>query len=228
MRMFSSSAVTVLLALAGVSPLVAQVAAEAVWQLRPGDAVRVQIGDEQSLIGPLPTSRERLTILQPEQLQTSGRLFTVTEEGVALFPLIGAVRVAGRPFTEVRREIEEAYQAKLVGTAVLVTPVVRIAVLGEVRQPGLLPVDPTFTVADVLAAAGGITPLGNPSRITLSGDRGSIRFSLTDNGEVLAQPLRPGDQIVVPRRGWVRENLNVLIGAGASVLAAAVTTLLLQ
>jgi hypothetical protein len=70
--------------------------------------------------------------------------------------------------------------------------------------------------------------LGNPSRITLSGDRGSIRFSLTDNGEVLAQPLRPGDQIVVPRRGWVRENLNVLIGAGASVLAAAVTTLLLQ
>lgn len=228
MRMHSSRLLSVLLAWAVVSPVAAQTSTAEVWRLRAGDGVRIQIGDEQVLLGPIATAQGRFTSLQPEQVQTAGHLYTVTDEGLALLPLIGAVRVAARPFSEVRREILEAYRSKLVGTSVLVTPVVRIAVLGEVRQPGLLPVDPTYTVADVLAAAGGITPLGNPSRITLTGDRGSIRFSLTDDGAVLAQSLRPGDQIVVPRRGWVRENLNVLIGAGASVLAAAVTTLILQ
>ena len=227
MRLSSLLAIP-LLALAGAAPVVAQTSDAEAWRLRPGDAVRVQVASDEGLVPQGLPGRDLLAPLMPAQMQTAGRLYTVTEEGLALFPLIGAVRVAGRPFPEVREEIVAAYGSQLVGTPVLVTPVVRIAVLGEVRQPGLLPVDPTFTVADLLAAAGGITPLGNEDRITLAGERGSIRFSLTDDGGVLSRPLRPGDQIVVPRRGWVRENLNVLIGAGASVLAAAVTTLLLQ
>lgn len=229
MSLLSIKTKAVVLLLAGVSPGLSQADTDEVWRLRPGDAVRVQVADEQALSAQQSWSgRDPLMPLMPAQMQTAGRLFAVTEEGLALLPLIGAIRVAGRPFPEVREEILQAYRGKLVGIPVLVTPVIRIAVLGEVRQPGLLPVDPTFTVADLLAAAGGITPLGNESRITLVGDRGSVRFSLTDDGGVLARPLRPGDQIVVPRRGWVRENLNVLIGAGASVLAAAITTLLLQ
>lgn len=229
MRLLSALVLSASLACVGVQPLAAQAApVDDVWRLRPGDAVRVQVGDEQALLPEPEPDREGTMSLMTRAAPAGGRLFTVDGAGVALLPLVGTIHVAGRPFPEVREEILAAYRAKLVGTPVQVTPVIRIAVLGEVRQPGLLAVDPTFTVADLLAAAGGVTPLGNDGRITLIGDRGSIRFSLTDDVDVLAQPLRPGDQLVVPRRSWARENLNVLLGAAASVLAAAVTTLILQ
>lgn len=175
-------------------------------RLRPGDAIRLQVGGEPELAGDYP----------------------VTEEGGALLPLIGLVRVAGRPFDEVRSEIVTGFDRELLSPGVVVTPVLRIAVLGEVRQPGLLPVDPTFTVADVLAAAGGLTPVANRRRIVLLRDGGSHRLSLDDPPTLLAQRLRPGDQVVVERQGWVRENISVLLGAGASVLAAAVTSLILR
>lgn len=203
MRLFCPVVLTLLMvAFAGAA---AAQAASHELMLGPGDAVRLHVGDEPTLGGDFP----------------------VTEEGVALLPLIGVVRVVGRPFAEVRADVEEAYRGKLAGTPIMVTPVLRIAVLGEVRQPGLVPVDPTFTVADVLAAAGGITPLGNPSRITLIRLTGTVRFSL-DRIDILEEALLPGDQIVVARRGWIRENVGVLLGAGASVVAAALTTLLLR
>lgn len=174
-------------------------------RLRPGDAVRLQVGGEPELTGDYP----------------------ITEEGGALLPLIGLIRVAGRPFGEVRSEVTAGYGRELLSPAVVVTPVLRIAVLGEVRQPGLLPVDPTLTVADVLAAAGGLTPVANRRRIVLLRDGVSNRLSL-DAPALLGQRLRPGDQIVVERQGWARENISVLLGAGASVLAAAITSLILR
>jgi hypothetical protein len=40
--------------------------------------------------------------------------------------------------------------------------------------------------------------------------------------------VQPGDQLVVGRRSWFAENTNVLVGAGTSVLIAAITTLLVR
>lgn len=175
-------------------------------RLRPGDAVRLHIEDEPHLVGD----------------------YAIMEEGGVMLPMLGLVRVAGRPFLEVRSEIEAGYGRELRDRAIVVTPVLRIAVLGEVRQPSLLPVDPTFTIADVLAAAGGLTPVANRRRILLLRDGGTVRLSLDDAPALLAQRLRPGDQIVVERQGWARENISVLLGAGASVLAAAVTSWIIR
>lgn len=174
--------------------------------LRPGDLIRLEAPDAVDLSGD----------------------FAVAEDGTSLLPLIGPLVVAGRPFAEVSREILAAYSRELVRTPVRVTPVLRIAVLGEVRQPGLVPADPTYTLADVLAAAGGLTPSGDAGRITLMRDGQSLRFSLKGDGQLLSRPLRPGDQVVVARRSWIRENLNVLVGAAATVVAAAVTSLILR
>lgn len=175
-------------------------------QLRPGDAVRLQVGDEPELSGD----------------------YNVTEEGVTLLPVIGLITVAGRPFSDVRSEIRAAYAAEILDASVLVIPVLRIAVLGEVQQPGLMPVDPTLTVADVVSAAGGLTPLGDPRKVILvRGDR-PTRISLEAGAAERAPTLLSGDQIVVGRRGWVRENLNVVITAGSSILVAVVTALLLR
>lgn len=174
--------------------------------LRPGDSIRLEVPDVADLSGE----------------------YTVSEDGMVLLPLIGPLAAAGRPFADVRRDIVAAFGGQLVDTPVRVTPVLRIAVLGEVRQPGLVPADPTYTLADVLAAAGGLTPDGDAGRITLLRAGESLRFSLNDDGELLSRPLLPGDQVIVARRGWVSRNLNVLIGAAGSVVAAAVTSLILR
>ena len=175
-------------------------------RLRPGDQVRLQVGGEPDLTGE----------------------YAVTEEGVLLLPLVGLVRVAGRPFHEVRAEVRTRFAAEVLDAAVLVTPVLRVPVLGEVQQPGLLPVDPTLTIADVVAAAGGLTPRGDPSRIWLVRDGESARLSLDGARAGGAPRLLPGDQIVVGRRGWLAENSNAVLAAGATVLAATITSLILR
>lgn len=174
--------------------------------LRPGDFIRLEVPDVADLSGE----------------------FAVSEDGSVLLPLIGPMAVAGRPFSQVTSEIVKAYSRELLETPVRVTPVLRIAVLGEVRQPGLVPADPTYTLADVLAAAGGLTPDGDAGRITLLRDGETMRFSLDDDVVQLTRQLMPGDQVVVARRGWLGRNMNVLIGAAASVVAAAVTSLILR
>lgn len=175
-------------------------------RLQPGDMMRLQVGREPHLSGEYP----------------------VTEEGVALLPIIGLVEVRGRRFADVRAEVRRRYAVELREAEVLVTPVLRIAVLGEVRGPGLLPVDPTLTVADVIAAAGGLTPRGDPGKVTLVRNGQPTRISLETGAEGRDRPLQSGDQIVVGRQSWVRENLNVLLTAGASVVAAAITSLILR
>jgi polysaccharide export outer membrane protein len=174
--------------------------------LRPGDLIRLEVPDVADMTGE----------------------FAVADDGVVLLPLIGSMAVGGRPFEDVSRDIVKAYSRELLETPVRVTPVLRIAVLGEVRQPGLVPADPTYTLADVLAAAGGLTPDGDAGRITLLRDGESMRFSLDESGALLSSRLMPGDQVVVGRRSWIGRNMNVLIGAAASVVAAAVTSLILR
>ena len=113
--------------------------------LRPGDALRVRIQDEPSWSGD----------------------FDVGEDGTVLLRPLGLVPVTGRPFAQVKDELLRAYQRELVNAAVTISPLVRIAVLGEVQRPGLLPVDPTLSLADVVAAAGGITPLGDRNKVRM-------------------------------------------------------------
>jgi len=180
--------------------------ADAPLTLRPGDAVRLAVKDEPSLAGEFP----------------------ITQTGDALLPEIGLVRVAGRAFDDVEREVRAAYSHKLIGEEIVLVPVARIAVLGEVRKPGLFPVDPSLTLGDVLASAGGLTPEGNPHNIALvrAGHASRLRLEAEEPG--LLGHLRSGDQIVVGQYGWVRQNLPTLVGAGASVVAAAVTSLILR
>jgi protein involved in polysaccharide export with SLBB domain len=175
-------------------------------RLRPGDEIRLAIRDEPGLAGDYP----------------------VVESGVVLLPEIGFVAVAERDFPEVGREIQDRYARILVDPEILVVPLLRVAVLGEVREPGLYPVDPTQNVGDVLALAGGTTSNADPERISLVRGDGEVRFRITPGDPGMTERFRSGDQIVVGRRGWARENLPTIVGAGASVLVAAMTALLVR
>lgn len=174
--------------------------------LGPGDALRVELKEEPEL----------------------GGEFQIGSDGYVLMPIVGRVHVGQRPFSEVNAQLVQAYAAGLTDPVVQITPLFRIAVLGEVRQPGLLMVDPTYSIADVLARAGGLSPLGDRRRISLLRDGQSVpdRVDPTSGGPTVV--LQSGDQLFVGRQGWLDANSAILIGAVASFATAAVTSLLIQ
>lgn len=174
------------------------------YRLRAGDAIRLMVHDEPELAGE----------------------YTVLENGTVLLPLIGLVEVSGAEFSDVARRVRAAYASELVAATIVVQPLIRVRVLGEVRVPGLYLVDATYGMRDVVARAGGLSPAAAPDRILLVREGGTQTYEPESMEPGLV--LQPGDEIVVPRRGWVRENLPVLVGAGTSVIAAALTALLVR
>lgn len=111
-----------------------------------------------------------------------------------------------------RVRLREAYHVYLHEPSIEVTPLRRIRVVGAVRNPGLYTVDPTMSVADALALAGGATPQGRRDRVLLV--RGGTTIDARSGpGEGPDVSLRSGDQLVVPEHGWFSRNSRVVIGA---------------
>jgi polysaccharide export outer membrane protein len=152
-----------------------------------------------------------------------GGRFTVAPDGAITFPLLGPVAVGGRTVTEI-----EAQLRKMLADGYLVNPQVavevaeyhsqRVFVVGEVRQPGPVPLTGSLTVLDALAKAGSLTEqAGGSVRVIrpAAGKAGAGPTLATEPGStevwhavvrdlqsgVLASnlSLEHGDTIVVPR-----------------------------
>lgn len=176
-------------------------------RLNPGDVVRLVVENDPELGGEYP----------------------VGTDGVVIFPLAGPLEVAGRDFADVEREVRAELARELApGMTVQLVPVFHVAVVGEVRLPGLHPMDPTRRLVDALTMAGSFTPLADRGRIELVREGRTIleaeEETLVGGGPL----LRPGDRIVVGRVGWFRENLGVVIGAVGSLTVAVVTGLVVR
>lgn len=162
--------------------------------LRPGDLLRIQVWREPDLQGE----------------------FQVDVDGVVILPLIGEKRVTGIPVRRLREVLIEDYRVHLRNPSINITPMRRIHVLGSVRQPGMYPVDPTVTLADAVALAGGTTDGGDLRRIRII-RRGEVIHERVAAGETLREvDLHSGDQIYVERRPWLQRNGTTLIGMGIS------------
>jgi polysaccharide export outer membrane protein len=158
--------------------------------LSPGDLLRIQIWREPDLQGD----------------------FQVDMDGVVILPLIGEKRVTGIPVRRLREVLIEDYRVHLRNPSINITPLRRIHVLGSVRQAGMYPVDPTVTLADAVALAGGTVDGGDLRRIRIV-RRGEVIRERVAAGETLRQvDLRSGDQIYVERRPWIQRNGTTLIG----------------
>jgi polysaccharide export outer membrane protein len=116
---------------------------------------------------------------------------------------------------QIREEIRAGLAQIFNEPFVTVTPQFNIAVLGEVRSPGLYPVDPTLTVLDIVAKAGGPNPNGNINKIQLlrGGQTLDLRFERDRVGGLTLQEvgLRSGDQIMVARRSFTNQDLRTLL-----------------
>jgi polysaccharide export outer membrane protein len=159
--------------------------------LRPGDIVRLKIWREPDLSGD----------------------FQVDETGVVVFPLIGPRTVTDVPPDSLRSQLVDAYATYLRHPSIDVVLLRRVNVLGAVAKAGLYPVDPTMTVADVLALAGGPTSIGDPNKVRLIRDGETITASLGQRTIVGELPVRSGDQFFVPERSWISRNSNIVAAA---------------
>ena len=168
---------------------------------RAGDVIRLQIWREPDLSGDFP----------------------IDETGVVVFPRIGPLQVTSESPESLKAKLIGAYKPLLTHSSINVTLLRRVQVLGAVRNPGLYPLDPTMTVGDALAVAGGTTTQGNPDKLELIRRGRKLAVDLSQDTRIADSPIRSGDQLFIPERSWISRNPGVVgasIAAGVSLIVA--------
>ncbi|HRP09226.1 MAG TPA: polysaccharide biosynthesis/export family protein [Gemmatimonadales bacterium] len=180
-----------------VFPLAAQSNADA---LRPGDMLRVRIFQEPELSGE----------------------FQVDEHGVLTLPRLGDIRITTWAPDSIRPRLTRSFAEYLRDPVLEVTILRRVAIYGAVLKPGLYPVDPTMTVQEALALAGGAAPDGKRDRVELLRGDDRIETDLSLATRIDQMMLKSGDQLFVPQRSWLSRNtwlVGSLLGATATIVA---------
>lgn len=165
--------------------------------------------------GVLPGDALKLVIWREPDL--SGE-FTVDEVGTVTLPKIGVMQVVGESPASLKARVIAAYQPYLTHSAIEVTVLRRVQVTGAVRTPGVYRVDPTMTLGDALALAGGATTDGNPDRIELLRHGERVTGRLLYRTQIGEAAIRSGDQLYVPERSWSSRRIGLIsAGLGTSV-----------
>ncbi|HEX6267659.1 MAG TPA: polysaccharide export protein EpsE [Burkholderiales bacterium] len=141
----------------------------------------------------------RVTVFQQPDLTTEAR---ISEQGTIAMPLIGEVKIAGQVSNAAASSIAAALKrGKFLNnpqvTVALATVRSRqVSVLGLVARPGRYALDETSSqLADVIAAAGGVTPTGSET-VTVMRDGKNQRVPLLANKGFA---LKGGETIYVER-----------------------------
>jgi polysaccharide export outer membrane protein len=186
--------------LAQDAPIVSQ--SGGAYSLAPGDLVRVVVWGREEYSGQ----------------------FQVDEEGQLHYPIIGTIQTQGLTVRELRDTLRTGLERLFTNPFVTVTPLFRVAVLGHVRTPGLYTVDPTLSVLDVVALAGGPASAANMDKLTVYRSGAATVMSQEDaviHGQTLqTMGIRSGDEIMVPRKWFAREDWYIVL----QVMTLALTT----
>ena len=202
-----ATALTALTAL--TEPIGAQVTspartASAGTMLRPGDAVRISVWRRPDLSGE----------------------YELAPDGSVSDPFYMGLQITNMSLAAAAERVRSFVAQYQDSSRVLVQPLFRVGVGGEVRLPNLYLMRPDFTVMQAVMQAGGPTEQANLSQVELFRDGQRTVINLSDAGGALAsQPIHSGDQIVVKRRGnFLRDVLGPLagtVGAAASIVLVA-------
>ena len=150
--------------------------------LRRGDVVKITVFGHDDLNGEYP----------------------IDENWKLVLPMVGEIDVRNTTVPQLRERIRTEFGRLYAQSFIAVVPLFRVAVLGEVNRPSLYSVDPTMTIYDVLALAGGVTRSGRESRMRLI--RGGQQVPAPVDAQSLARAtlrelgVHSGDQIIVPRK----------------------------
>jgi polysaccharide biosynthesis/export protein VpsN len=140
------------------------------------------------------------------------REFQVASDGTADLPYVQTIEVAGLEPQEVSRVVRQM----LIDKKVLVDPIVVVQVreynsrsvilLGQVVKPGSFPLTPGLTLLQAISLAGGLTPIANDDRVSLTRKVGKSTKTMVlsvdriTEGQAEDVPLAAGDRIYVYER----------------------------
>jgi protein involved in polysaccharide export with SLBB domain len=192
--------------LGGTRPAVAQMVSpetppvRSEGALRPGDVIRIDVWRKPELSG---------------EFQVAG------DNTVAASFYLG-VRVGGVPFSEAAARIRAHIARYESDPQVLVEPLFRVAVGGEVQRPDVYTFGRSTTISQAVLLAGGATERANLRRVQLFREGEQLRVDLRDPRDPLAgSEIRSGDYLLVEsKRPVFREYVLptlLAIGATASV-----------
>lgn len=169
-------------------------------KLVPGDVIRLNIWREPDLTGQ----------------------FLVQEDGTAVLPKIGPVQVTGYTPSVLKDHLVDEYSKTLKNPSIEVVVLRRILITGEVGGEGVYPVDPTMSLVEALALAGGPSQNAKKDRVILIRDDSEIEIDLDDPLAVRNVALQSGDQLLVPAANtWIR-NWKLLVGMVSSTISLAI------
>lgn len=165
-----------------------------------------------------PGDMLRISVWRKDEL--SGEFYVAADSSIS-HPFYAELKVVGLPIAAVQEMVRRYVERFESNPRVLVQPLFRVTVGGEVRQPNLYNLRPETTVAQAVALAGGSTDRGTLRRVTLlrAGRGTPIDLTLPDTGPG-QMPVQSGDQILVGRRENVFRDYVVPSGSIVAAIAA--------
>ncbi len=150
----------------------------------------------------------RMSVFEESDLETTVR---ISSEGTVTFPLIGAVKVAGKTSQAAASAVRDLYAKDyLVNPQVNLTVIEyakrRFIVLGQVQKPGTIdmPDRDSVNLLQAIGMAGGYTRIADPAKITVKRASNGKEAVLKLNGKRMASgednvtyEVQPGDVITV-------------------------------
>lgn len=173
--------------IASVQPAIAQPVAGD-YRLHAGDTIEVSVWKEVDL--------QRELIVRPD--------------GKFSMALVGEMQAAGRTADEIRQDVEKRLKVYIPEPVVTVTVQQvggnRIYVIGQVRKPGAIVMNPRLNVMQALSLAEGGTPFAKLDDIVIVRGTGAtqktlrFRYGRVAGGDDLSENilLESGDVIIVP------------------------------
>lgn len=153
--------------------------------LQPGDVISLTVIGEPDLTGQ----------------------YTVREDGLIMFPMLGAIKVIGYTPTQLADHLTELlakYVVKPIVAVNLVSAMPRVvSIFGEVAHPGVYTLAQCPTLLSLLAVSGGATPSGDLSESVLVRKSETIRLVPEEAAEPRLPrdiPLEQGDAVFVPSK----------------------------
>jgi protein involved in polysaccharide export with SLBB domain len=188
-------------------PPVRDTTARLTGALRSGDLLKVRVYRDSELSGQ----------------------YLIDAQGNVQIPGLGIIRAAGLEPTQVQDRLVDALRSRgFRAPEISVQPLIRLSVLGQIRAPGLYPVDPGVSLIQLITLAGGPTDRANLKRAQVVRDDRAFTIDLQSalGGSAAGRvTLYSNDVVYIPERHTVFSRDNIGLIATLAGLALSVVTL---
>ena len=175
-----------------------------------------------------PGDGVRITLLNVTD-QVTGDYY-IQQDGRIQLPLIDIIKTTNIDFSVIKQEIFNKYSELYKDPSLTIQPLLKINILGEVKEPGYKYVTDVEKMSGILALAGGVTGSAATDDIYIIRNNEEIHLNKSDvieKGSTVADlGLQSGDRIFIPRSFWADAGQYGLILSGLAILVTLISIIL--